>query len=298
MRVKEAQFRIKYEGEDDGYHQLDAALLSQALMAFSEMGRIAYREMNPLETHTLEVKVQALEAGSFEIALETVVPAIEHIYEQVVGLFNRSDVQAAATAVGIGGVIAKAFGLIKRIGGRKHKAEKDGDRTIVITPDGDKINVSTAVYNIAGNATFIKAAGDAMAPLDDPQYDRMSIKDTKGNTLDTTHEDERGYFKLESDELESEETLVIEVAIETVQIDSPNRVWRFRSGDQSFNAKVMDTDFLNFVKNHGYKIYGETTAKVERREVRKRDKTGKSTSKYYIEKVIRIENPGETPKLF
>lgn len=95
--MKEAQFRIKYEGENDEYHQLDAVLLSQALITFGEMGRIAYREMHPIETHTLDIKVQALEARSFEIALEAVIPALEHLYSQFVGLFNKSDAQALAT---------------------------------------------------------------------------------------------------------------------------------------------------------------------------------------------------------
>lgn len=137
-----------------------------------------------------------------------------------------------------------------------------------------------------------------MAPLYVPHYDRMSIKDAEGNTLDTTYEDDRGYFKLESDEFEFEEILVLEVGIETVQIASPDRGWRFRSGIQEFNAKVLDVDFLNFVQNHGYKIYGDTRARVVRREVRKKGNGGKTRSKFYIEKVIGIVNPGEQPTLF
>ena len=294
----DAQFRIKYEGEDEHYHELDAALLSQALMGFSEMGRIAYRITYPEETHTLNVRVKALEAGSFEVALEAIVPPLEHLYGQLVGLFNRDDMQALHTACGLGGVIAAAFGFVKWRGGRKHTTRKEGDTTVVTTEDGDETTVPTVVYKIAGNATFIQAAGQSLMPLEDPHYDRMSIRDRHGNTLDQTMEEDRGYFQADSDELEYDETLTIEVSIVTVQVSSPGKVWTFSSGDQQFNAKVLDRDFLSYVENVGYKFNKDTRALVERREVRKRDASGKLMSKCYITKVRSISSPGEEPKLF
>lgn len=294
----EAQFRIKYDGEDPHYHELDAALLSQALMGFSDMGRIAYRIAYPEETHTLKVRVQALEAGSFEVALEAVVPPLEHLYGQLVGLFNREDVVAASTAGGVGAVIAAVFKFIKWLGGRKHTATKQGDETVVKTADGDETTVPNVVYNIAGDATFIQAAGQSLMPLEDPHYDRMDIRDSEGNTLDRTLEEDRGYFRPDSDELEYNETLTIEVAIVTVQILSPTKVWTFESGSQKFNAKVLDREFLAYVENVGYKFNKETRALVDRREVRKRDASGKISTQFYIEKVRKISSPGEDPKLF
>lgn len=294
----DAQFRIKYDGADKNYHQLDAALLSQALMGFSEMGRIAYRIAYPEETHTLNVRVHALEAGSFEVALEAAVPAIEHLYGQLVGLFNRDDAEAAATAGGIGGLIAGAFKFIKWLGGRKHSAEKNGDSIDVTTHDGDKTTVPAIVYNISGNATFIQSAGQALMPLDDLHYERMEIRDSRGQTLDKTLEEDRGYFQVDSDELEFEETLTLEVSIVTVQVSSPSKVWTFASGNQRFNAKVLDMEFLQYVENVGYRFNKETRALVDRREVRKRDASGKPKSQYFIDRVRNISSPGEEPKLF
>lgn len=294
----EAQFRIKYDGDDKNYHDLDAALLSQALMGFSEMGRVAYRIAYPEETHTLNVRVQALEAGSFEVALEAIVPPLENLYGQLVGIFNRDDVTALETAGGLGATLAAAFGLVKKIGGRKHTTKADGDTTVVVTDDGEETTVSTTVYNIAGNATFIQAAGQALVPLDDPHYDHMDIRDANGNTLDRTMEEDRGYFQTNSDELEYDETLTLEVSIVTVQVTSPTKVWTFSSGNQQFNAKVLDKDFLQYVENIGYKFNKETRALVDRREVRKRDASGKLKSQYYIVTVRSISSPGEEPKLF
>lgn len=294
----ETQFRVKYDGEDKSYHELDAALLSQALMGFSEMGRIAYRIAYPEETHTLNVRVKALEAGSFEVALEAVVPALEHLYGQFVGIFNRPDVEAMDTAGGIGATIAAAFGLRKWLGGRKHKAESSDGQTSITTRDGDTTTVPTTVYNIAGNATFIQAASQSLMPLDDPHYDRMDIRDAKSNVLDTTYEEDRGYFKNDSDELEYDQTLTVEVAVVTVQVTSPTRVWTFSSGDQTFNAKVLDQDFLTHVENIGYKFNKDTRILVDRREVRKRDSAGVVKSQFYILKVHRITSPGEEPRLF
>lgn len=294
----EAQFRIKYDGDEKDYHELDAALLSQALMGFSEMGRVAYRIAYPEETHTLNVRVQALEAGSFEVALEAMIPPLEHLYGQLVGLFNREDMEAASTAGGVGAIIAAAFKFIKWLGGRKHTATKQGDETVIKTADGDETTVPSIVYNIAGDATFIQAAGQTLMPLDDPHYDRMDIRDSEGNTLDRTLEEDRGYFQNNSDELEYDETLTIEVSIVTVQVTSPTKVWTFSSGNQQFNAKVLDKDFLQYVENIGYKFNKETRALVDRREVRKRDASGKLKSQYYIVAVRNISSPGEEPKLF
>lgn len=294
----ETQFRVKYDGDDESYHELDAALLSQALMGFSEMGRIAYRIAYPEETHTLNVRVKALEPGSFEIALEAVVPALEHLYKQLVGLFNRDDAQAAAAAEGIGSVIAGAFKLIKWLGGRTHTAEKDGDTTTVTTKDGDSTTVPSVVYNIAGNATFIQSAGQSLVPLDDPKYDRMGIRDVAGNELDVTHEDDRGYFRINGDEKEFEETIEMEVGVESPHIGARNKMWTFKTLDGKFNARVEDIDFLNYVENEGFKADLGTRLKIIRKEVRKRFPNGESRSRYYVLRVVEIIAPGEEPRIF
>lgn len=294
----ETQFRVKYDGEDENYHELDAVLLSQALMGFSEMGRIAYRIAYPEETHTLNVRVKALESGSFEVALEAVVPALEHLYGQLVGLFNRDDAQAAAAAGGIGGLIAGAFKFIKWVGGRSHTAKKDGDTTTVTTKDGDSTTVPSVVYDIAGDALFIQYAGQSMAPLDDPKYDRMGIRDAAGNELDVTHEDDRGYFRIDGDEREFEESVEMEVGVESPQIGARNKMWTFRTLDGKFNARVEDINFLNYVENEGFKASLDTRLKIVRKEVRKRFPNGESKSKFYVLQVLKIIAPGEEPKLF
>ena len=126
----------------------------------------------------------------------------------------------------------------------------------------------------------------------------MDIRDSEGNTLDRTLEEDRGYFRPDNDELEYNETLTIEVAIVTAQISYPTRMWTFESGSQKFNAKVLDWEFLAYVVNDGYKFNKETRVLVDRREVRKRDASGKISTQFYIEKVRRISRPDEEPKLF
>lgn len=298
-RVTAAQFRIEYQGVEDDYHDLDAALLSQALMGLSEMGRVAYRITNPTETHTLNVKVQALEAGSFEIALEAVVPALEHLYGQVVGIFNRPDAQAVATAGGIGGVLAGAYDLIRWIRGRKYTTKRDEETTTITTEDGDSTTVPTNVYNIAGNATFIRAAGETLVPLEDPHYDRMSISDAKGKKLETVYEEDRGYFKIDPDTQESDETLTIEVGVATVQllVDS-SRLWGFTSGDQKFNARMSDEKFAEKVRKGEIILGDETRLLVDRRTVVKKRSDGSAQTHHAILQVRKIINPGENPQLF
>lgn len=293
-----SQFRIKYDGEDENYHELDAALLSQALMGFSEMGRIAYRIAYPEETNTLNVRVKALESGSFEVALEAIVTAPEHIYGHLVGFFNRDDAEAFATAGGIGGVIAAAFKFIKWLRGRSYTAESDGYTTTVTMKDGDWTTIPSVVYNIAGDATFNQYAGQSLAPLDDPKYDRMGIRDAAGNELDVTHEDDRGYFRIGGDIREIEETIEMEVGVESPQIGARNKMWTFRTLDGNFKARVKDVKFLNYVENQGFKASLDTRLSIVRKEVRKRLPNGVSKSRYYVLRVLNITAPGEDPKSF
>ena len=291
--MSEASFRIRYESEKPNYHEMDAAYLAEALMGLSEMGRVAYRVMRPEETHTLQVRVNALEAGSFAIDLAAVIPPLEHLYGQLVGFFTSPDTTAIATAGSCVTALGSAIGLVKWIAGRKHSAERNGDTTTITTTDGDQTEVPTVVYNISGNATFLQAATHALKPLDDPTYDRMQIQDASGNVVAQIEEDERGYFAVNPDAKDKDETLDLEVVVETVQLADSRRMWTFRSGNQKFNAKVQDEEFLNQIKKDGLYVTGDTRLMVSRREVRKVQPSGEAKSSYYITKVHEIRNQGQ-----
>ena len=295
--MSDASFRIRYQGDNPGYHEMDAAYLAEALMGLSEMGRAAYRVVHPEETHTLQVKVNALEAGSFVIDLEAVIPPLEHLYGQFVGFFTSPDATAIATAGAFVPIIGGAIELIKWIAGRKHSTKRDGDNTTITTADGDQTVVPTVVYNISGNATFLQAAAHALKPLDDPHYDHMQLQDASGNTVEEISEDERGYFAVNPETREKDETLDLEVVVETVQLADPQRMWTFRSGNQKFNAKVQDEEFLNQVKQDGIYVTGNTKLVVSRREVGRVQPSGEAKSSYYITKVHNVSNQ-EQDQLF
>ena len=55
--MSEASFRIKYQGANPEYHEMDAAHLAEALMGLSEMGRVAYRVMHPEDTQVASLSV-------------------------------------------------------------------------------------------------------------------------------------------------------------------------------------------------------------------------------------------------
>lgn len=293
--MSDASFRIRYQGDNPDYHEMDAACLAEALMGLSEMGRVAYRIMHPEETHTLQVKVNALEAGSFAIDLEAVVPPLEHLYGQFVGLFTSPDATAISTATGCVTALGGAIGLVKWIAGRKHSTKSDGDTTTITTADGDRTEVPTVIYNISGNATFLQAAAHALKPLDDPGYDRMQLQEASGKAVEQIDEDERGYFAVNPETREKDETLDLEVVVETVQLADSRRMWTFRSGNQKFNAKVLDEEFLNQVKKDGLYVTGDTRLVVSRREIRKVQPSGEAKSSYYITQVHEIRNQGQDP---
>lgn len=293
--MSEASFRIKYQGANPEYHEMDAAHLAEALMGLSEMGRVAYRVMHPEDTHTLQVKVNALEVGSFVIDLEAVLPPLEHLYGQFVGLFNTPDATAFANASGFVAILGSAVGLVKWIGGREHKIKRDGDTTTITTVDGDETQVSTVIYNISGNAQFLTATSHATKPLEDLEYDLMQIQDPSGEVVEQVHEDDRGYFSVTPDTREKDETLDLEVLVETVQLGDSRRMWTFKSGDQKFNAKVLDEDFLAQVKKEGILVNAQTRLLVQRREIRTVQPNGEAKSAYSITKVHNVINHGQDP---
>lgn len=299
VRVTAAQFKVKYQGADEDYHDLDAALLAQALLGFSEMGRTAYRTLHPEETHSLEVKVKALSPGSFEVMLEAAVPALEHLYGQVVGLFNRSDMQAASTAGGVVGLLVAAYQLVVWIGGRNFTAKSDGDETTLVTEDGDSTTIPTNVFHIYGNPTFIQTAGQTLMPLDDPHYDSLVFRDKDGNEMGKVHEDDRGYFRADPDVRESDETITIEVTVETMQIDpSTKKKWTFWSGNQKFNARMDDVGFARLVSHRKIHIGTETKLLVDRRTVVKVQPDQSIRTEHAILKVHQLTHPGEAPTHF
>ena len=125
----------------------------------------------------------------------------------------------------------------------------------------------------------------------------MQLQDASGNTVEEISEDERGYFAVNPETREKDETLDLEVVVETVQLADPQRMWTFRSGNQKFNAKVQDEEFLNQVKQDGIYVTGNTKLVVSRREVGRVQPSGEAKSSYYITKVHNVSNQ-EQDQLF
>lgn len=294
----EAQFIIKYDGKDEHYHELDAALLSQALFGLSEMGRLAYRAVNPWETHQIQVKVQALQAGSFEIVLEQVVPFISQVVGEVIDLFNREDVQRTINAVDSLFIISQAINFIRLTAGKKYKVEPKGDE-FHITINGD-VNVYQApVYNLATNREFRQAVHQSMAPLDDPHYDSLQISDTAGRAVERLEEHERGLFSEYEEEVILDETVEVRAFVETPQFRENSRLWVFIDEyDQKFSAQMDDEKFALLAGRVNSPIGRETILRLKRHTKITRLKNGKTRTVRRIVEVLGFTNPGHQEQLF
>lgn len=294
----EAQFIIKYDGKDEHYHELDAALLSQALFGLSEMGRLAYRAANPGETHQIQVKVQALQAGSFEIVLEQVVPFISQVVGEVIDLFNREDVQRTINAVDSLFIISQAINFIRLTAGKKYKVEPKGDE-FHITINGD-VNVYQApVYNLATNREFRQAVHQSMAPLDDPHYDSLQISDTAGRAVERLEEHERGLFSAYEEVVILDETVEVRAYVETPQFRENSRLWVFIDEyDQKFSARMDDEKFALLAGRVNSPIGRETILRLKRHTRITRVKNGKTRTVRRIVEVLGFTNPGHQEQLF
>lgn len=295
---KEAQFRIKYQSRDENYHELDADLLSQALFGISEMSRLAYRTANPADARPLQVKVHALNAGSFEIVLEHIVGPVAQVVGEVIDFFNRSDVQRITSTVETLFLISQAINFVRLTAGKMYKAEKRGDE-VHITINGDVNIFGASAYELGEDSAFRKSVGNSLAPFQDENYTSMEILDTNENSVESIQQDELPIFSEFQEEVILDETVEVIAYVETIQIRENSKLWSFVDElDQKFSAKMEDEDFASLARRVGSPIGADTKLKLQRNTRIVTTKSGKPKTERRIIKVVSYENPGAQEALF
>ncbi|MGO1950522.1 MAG: hypothetical protein ACTH1D_12875, partial [Mycobacteriaceae bacterium] len=83
-----------------------------------------------------------------------------------------------------------------------------------------------------------------------------------------------------------------------IQVGDNGRMWSFRSGSRKFNAKMKDLDFADKVRKREVIIGDDTVLVIERREVRDITPGGTARTRFSVEKVHRVSNPGDDPTIF
>lgn len=180
---------IRYDGSALADHSMDVAELAPALLALSDLLKIANKYANG-DRAGIKVKVNAdLEQQCFQLNIELV----QTLWEQAKSLLADDDVIAAqnlAAWVGIiGGTITgtvtatwSLFKLIKYLRGKKVAGVtvikvEDGRNLVEIKVVGDKstIKIEQQVYELYANPEVRKKAVEVMAPLRTEGYETLEF---------------------------------------------------------------------------------------------------------------------------
>lgn len=135
-------FKIVFDSEK---HEVDVETLIGCLMHTSNI----IQEVNKsLETDKkIEVKIKALERGSFEVHIELVEKLLN-------SLFSRESLTIGAEIVTVVGAL---YGFAYWLRGKKpKKTEQQGNKVEITNHDGDKTSIDIKVYNIFNENKIVR----------------------------------------------------------------------------------------------------------------------------------------------
>ena len=145
-------FKIVFASEK---HEVDIETLIGCLMHTSniiqEVNRILGTEKK------IEVKIKALEQGSFEIHIELIEKLLDSI-------FSKDNINISAEIIS---VVAGLYGFVKWLKSKIKKAEKVDDGVEVTLENGDKTTININVYNTFNESKIVRESiGKQISALD------------------------------------------------------------------------------------------------------------------------------------
>jgi hypothetical protein len=244
----------------------------------------------------IEIKVKALEKGSFLCHIELV----ETTLDTLKNLLTKENIQVGAA------IVTTVVGLIelkKFLKGKKAKeVQQQGDKTKIINKDGNVIIIENATFNIYENSPVVK---DALAQNfdalnNDPAITGFEITDKNENTLVRVDKIEFVDLSQKSEEIEEGERKIVEAAtLNVVRVSfEENLKWDFYYRGIKISAKIADPTFYELIDK------GEAFAKGDVLEVelqinQKFDESVNTfvTKSYQVNKIIRHLSRNEQQKL-
>jgi len=287
----DTDFKIKYDGEQ---HQIEANVFINHLIHTISIIQELNRELNT--GRKIDVKIKALEKGSFLIHIQLIETAVEHLKN----LLTKDNIETA------GAIIGGLVGLIelkKFLKGRKIKSKKEQNDKIRIENEyGDIIMIENFVLHVYEHNMVVKdALSNSFETLDnDASITALEITDKKEQTYIRVEKAEFDMLSLKSEELLDDEKIIIQSAnlnIVRVSFDQ-NLKWEFYFKGNKITAKLDDPHFQERIDK------GESFAKgdvleVELETKQKFDATVNTfiNKSYKVIKIIRHIKREKPPQL-
>ncbi len=252
--IKDNNFKLKFDGQ---LHQIDANVLINSLIHTTSIIQEVNRYLDTGKK--IEIKIKALEKGSFLIHLEL----LETTFDSIKSLFTKENAELAAAIVTIlvGLIEVKRF-----LKGRKPKSiESKDEKTTIINEKGDVLIIENATFNIYENSPIIKDAlsQNFDAINNDPSITGFEITDKAEKPIIRIEREEFTDLSLKSEEILNDERIIKEAAtLNIVRLSFEESLkWEFYYKGNKVSAKIKDPNFYELINK------GESFAKGDILEV-------------------------------
>lgn len=250
----DTDFKIKFDGEK---HQIDANLLVNNLIHTTTIIQELNRNLD--SGKRIEIKIKALEKGSFLIHIDL----IETVFEGLKNLLTRENAETAATIIG---AFVGLIELKKFLKGKDLKSKEiTGNKVKIENEKGDIIYIDNFVQNIYQNNTIIKdALSQSFETLEnDNTITGYEVTDKNEKPLVRVDRAEFEYMSLKSDEiLDGERITTIAATLNIIRISFDEKLKSdFYFKGNKISVKINDPEFYERVDK------GESFAKGDILEV-------------------------------
>lgn len=255
----DTDFKIKFDGQQ---HQIDANILINNLIHTTSLIQEINRELNTGKK--IDVKIKALEKGSFLIHIDLIETALDNLKN----LLTRDNIETAGAI--IGGIVG-LIELKRFLSGKKEKkTEVQGDKIKIENEKGEVTFIENFVYNIyERNPTVRDALSQSFESLDnDPSITGYEITDKNEKPLISVPRDDFETLSIKSEEiLKDEKNLTLTAKLNIIKVSFEKKLkWEFYFKGNRITAKLEDPNFQKRIDN------GESFAKGDLLEVELRIK--------------------------
>lgn len=247
-------FKIKFDGQQ---HQVDAQVLISSLIHTTTVIQELNKHFNTGKK--IEIKVNALEKGSFLIHIELLETALDSLKN----LLTKDNLLFAS------GLISGLVGLIelkKHLRGKKPKdVTTSGSETKITNENNNVITINSNIYNIYDTNVVIN---DALSQ----NFDILD-NDSAITGFEITDKNEKPYIRvdrvdfkdltLKSEQIDDNKKSIIELTrLNIVRLSfEENLKWDFYYRGNKISAKITDPNFYELIDK------GEAFAKGDTLEV-------------------------------
>ncbi len=282
-------FKIKFDGQQP---QVDASVLISSLIHTTTVVQEINSSLN--SGKKIEIKVKALEPGSFLIHIELVEKGIDSLRN----LLTKENVVVGATIIG---AIVDLIAIKKHLRGKKpKKTETKGDTTTIVNRDGNLLIINNATFNIYEHNPRVQ---DALSQ----NFDALN-GDPAITGFEITDKDEKPFVRVDRDdfadlalksEIESEgDRQIVEAAtLNIVRLSfEDNLKWDFYYRGIKISAKIADPSFYEQI-DKGEAFAKGDTLEVELQINQRFDDSVNTyiTRSYQVNKILRHIARGQEP---